>query len=242
MSKKPITRLDYCQHLMVSQTNYTLTYYADHQPKQISHDRINGYLRNDRLTPSLVWEKVKNDIVIDPEGYLIFDDSIPDKNHSHKIELVNKQYSGNAHGLIKGICLVNCVYINPKTHQYWIIDYRIYDKATDGKSKPEHLQDMLKHSIDHKKLDFKYVLMDTWYATKDIMLYIDSLKKIYYCPLKSNRKVDDSKGLNSYKQVSQLTWTEQEQKNGKLIKYMVFQKTTKCNCFGLWLMTTARIG
>lgn len=55
---------------MVSQTNYTLTYYADHQPKQISHDRINGYLRNDRLTPSLVWEKVKNDIVIDPEGYL----------------------------------------------------------------------------------------------------------------------------------------------------------------------------
>ena len=39
--------------------------------------------------------------------------------------------------------------------------------------------------------------MDTWYATyKDIMLYIDNLQKIYYCPLKSNRKVDDSKGVN----------------------------------------------
>lgn len=33
---------------------------------------------------------------MDENGYLIFDDSILDKNHSHKIELVNHQYSGNA--------------------------------------------------------------------------------------------------------------------------------------------------
>ena len=79
--------------------------------------------------------KVKDDIVLDDDGYLIFDDSILDKNH----------------------------------------------------------------------IKFKYVLMDTWYATKDIMLYIDNLQKIYYCPLKSNRKVDDSKGVNPYKAVNELT-------------------------------------
>jgi hypothetical protein len=38
-----------------------------------------------------------------------FDDTIIDKDFSHKIELVRRQYSGNAHGLIKGIGMVNCV-------------------------------------------------------------------------------------------------------------------------------------
>ncbi len=67
---------------------------------------------------------------------------------------------------IKGICIVNCIYVNPKTEQYWLIDYRIYDKTTDGKSKLDHLKDMLQHSIEHKQIKFNYVLMDTWYATK----------------------------------------------------------------------------
>lgn len=174
MQAKAITRLDYCQYLLVSQNNYTLTHYAKHHPEEISHDRINRYLRDDKLTPKLVWEKVKQDILPDNEGILIFDDSILDKNHSHKIELVNHQYSGNAHRIIKGICIVNCIYVNPKTQQYWLIDYRIYDKNTDGKSKLDHLKDMLKHSIEHKQLQFKYVLMNTWYATKDIMLYNDN--------------------------------------------------------------------
>lgn len=90
---------------------------------------------------------------------------------------------------------------------------------------------MLQHSIAHKKLPFKYVLMDTWYATKDIMLYIDGLQKIYYCPLKSNRKVDDLKRQNPYKAVSDLAWTEQEQQNGKLIKIHGFPKDYKVQLF-----------
>ena len=42
--------------------------------------------------------------------------------------------------------------------------------------------------------------MDTWYAVNKLMLYIDSLDKIYYCPLKTNRLVDDSFGKEKYKQ------------------------------------------
>ena len=36
------------------------------------------------------------------------------------------------------------------------------------------------------------VLMDTWYAAKEIMLLNDGMKKTFYCPLRSNRQVDDS--------------------------------------------------
>ena len=78
MQAKAITRLDYCQYLLVSQNNYTLTHYAEHHPEEISHDRINRYLRDDKLTPKLVWEKVKQDILPDDEGILIFDESILD--------------------------------------------------------------------------------------------------------------------------------------------------------------------
>jgi hypothetical protein len=36
--------------------------------------------------------------------------------------------------------------------------------------------------------------MDTWYATKAVLLFIESLQKHYYCPLKDNRQVDASGG------------------------------------------------
>ena len=37
------TKLDYCQYLLSSQINYTMTNLADHL-KNISHDKINYYL------------------------------------------------------------------------------------------------------------------------------------------------------------------------------------------------------
>jgi SRSO17 transposase len=104
------TRRDYCQFLISAQTNYTQTYFADHHP-QFSHDAINRYLNDDNVTPEIIWEQVKGVIETDPDAVLLFDDSVLDKNHSHKIDLVRRQYSGNAHGLIKGIGVVNCLYV-----------------------------------------------------------------------------------------------------------------------------------
>ena len=52
--------------------------------------------------------------------------------------------------------------------------------------------------------------MDTWYATKKIMLQIEKLSKIDYCPLKVNRQVDDSGGSKPYQRIDGLNWTEAE--------------------------------
>ena len=138
-----ITRLDYCQFLLSSQINYTLTYFADHS-QQYSHDRINRYLREDKLTPRLLWEQAQGDIIRSAAGFLLFDDTVADKNYSFAIELVRRQYSGNAKAVIKGIGIVTCVYVNPETSQFWLIDYRIFDKDGDGKTRiaacPRHVQ------------------------------------------------------------------------------------------------------
>ena len=88
--KTSVTRLDYCQYLLVSQINYTLTNFADHG-KQLRHDAINRYLRGDRITPRLVWENVRGHVVPSPRGSVLFDDTVLDKNTSFAIELVRSQ-------------------------------------------------------------------------------------------------------------------------------------------------------
>ena len=68
------TRLDYCQYLLSTPINYTLTHFADHC-ERFSHDQINRYLAGDRLSPRTVWEHVKDDVVQTGDGYVIFDDT-----------------------------------------------------------------------------------------------------------------------------------------------------------------------
>lgn len=234
--KKSITRLDYCQYLLVSQINYTLTHFAEHS-EIFSHDAINRYLQSERLTPRLVWDNTAPQILLTQEGYVIFDDTVLDKNYSFAIELVRRQYSGNTHSVIKGIGVVTCIYVNPSLNRFWLIDYRLYDPDGDGKSKLEHVRDMLINLHDQKQLPFVAVLMDTWYATKALMLLIESLRKIYYCPLKDNRHVDDSGGTRPYRRVDTLSWNKSEREQGKVIKIKGFPKDHKVRCFWVEVST-----
>lgn len=230
------SRLDYCQYLLSSHINYTITHLAEHL-KSVSHDRINRYLKQEKLTPRLLWEKVKEYLKTDEEGYIIFDDTVLDKNHSYQIELVRKQYSGNQKRVIKGIGVVNCLYVNSQTGEFWLIDYRIYDPEGDGKTKLDHVEDMLVNLVYHKQIPFKTVLMDSWYATKNLILLIEKLNKIYYCPLKKNRLVDDSQGNKPYQRIDQLEWTNSELKDGKLIKVNKFPKNHKVKLFRVPIST-----
>jgi len=107
--------------------------------------------------------------------------------------------------------VVNCVYYDPVDDQFWVIDYRVYDPDRDGKSKLDHVRDMLLSAL-HRGLLFGYVLMDSWFATAELMNLIISKNKVFYCPLKSNRKVDDSDAERPYQAVSKLDWSRTERK------------------------------
>lgn len=223
-------RLNYCQFLLATHTNYTLTYFSKHVTGQ-SHDSINRYLRRDKMTSRLIWEHAKGDVVYSSKGCLIFDDSVLDKNYSNRIEMVRRQYSGNAHGLIKGIGMVNCVYVNHETEQSWVIDYRIFDPESDGKTKLDHVREMLIAATVTKGVTYNRVLFDSWYATKNLMLLVESLGKIYYCPIHCNRLVDDSQGLLTYRRVDSLIWDAVDEHHGKQIKINGFPKDHKVKLF-----------
>ncbi|BAZ69962.1 hypothetical protein NIES4106_47430 [Fischerella sp. NIES-4106] len=230
------TKLDYCQYLLSSQINYTITNLAEHL-ENISHDKINYYLRNEKLTPRLLWDNVKNVIVPDEDAYIIFDDTVVDKRFSEEIEIVRRQYSGNEHGIVRGIGIVSCIYVNPKTLNFWVIDYRIFNPENDGLTKVDHVKNMLLGLVYQKLLPFDTVLMDTWYAVNNLMLYIDSLDKTYYCPLKTNRLVDDTFGKEKYKNIESLSWSNEELECGKIIKIKAFPGEKKVKLFRVTIST-----
>lgn len=236
MPEDPITRLDYCQFLLSSQINYTLTHFAEHA-KRWSHDTINRFLQGEKITPRLLWENLRDQIDPSPNGYLLFDDTVLDKNHARRIALVRRQYSGNQKRVIRGIGLVTCVYVNPDLDRFWIIDYRIYDPEGDAKTKLDHVDEMLRGALLSKGLPFKTVLMDTWYATRQLMLEIERLGKHYFCPLKCNRRVDDSDGTRPHQAVEALTWTEAEALEGKKIHIKDFPKGHRVKLFRLVFST-----
>jgi hypothetical protein len=60
-----------------------------------------------------------------------------------------------------------------------------------------------------------------WYGNtsnqtfKDLMMHIEQLDNHYYCPLKSNRQVDDSNAQKPYQRVDSLQWSETELRHGE---------------------------
>ena len=225
----------YCQYLLSSQINYTCTNLADHFT-DLSHDDVARFLKEEKLTPRMLWEKVNPLFISRPEGYIIFDDVVLEKIHSAKIQGVRRQYSGNQHGIIKGIGVVNCVYFDPVANQFWVIDFRVFDPDRDGKTKLDHVREMLLIAI-HRGLLFGYVLMDSWYATSEMMRLLISKHKVFYCPLKSNRKVDDSDAQRPYRAVSKLDWSTTELVAGKLIKLHKFPLDIKVKLFRVVVST-----
>ena len=222
--------LDYCHFLLAGFKNFTQTYFADHSNKW-SHDQLNRLLNTHRISARDLWASVRNDIEFDEDGYLLFDDTVVSKQYGKEIEPVRRQWSGSEKRVIAGIGLVTCVYVNPKTQHYWIIDCRLYDPERDGKTKLEHLQNMLHNAHFVKCLPFRTVLIDAWYASMKVMKMIQSLCKIYYVPLKSNRLVNDSDGVGEHKRVDALTWTMAERRHGKRVHIKKFPKDHQVKLF-----------
>jgi len=228
-----VTTQMYGQFLVNTPINVTGTYFAD-TAGGFAHDRVSDFLKHSKLTPRIIRDKALSEIPQSPHGFILFDDTVID------IEMVRSQYSGNAHDVIKGIGVVTCVYYQPDTDEFYAIDYRIFDPERDGQSKLDHVWDML-DGLKARNVAYGYVLMDSWYAVTELMVHIDDLGKIYYCPLKDNRLVDDTGnpngGKKAYKPVSQLEWDQVTLDQGKIVKVKGFPGPMKVKLFCVQVAT-----
>lgn len=69
--------------------------------------KFNDGLGRGKVTVRDLWRLAEAFMENRRAAYLIVDDSVQEKPHSRRIELVKRQYSGNTHRLMKGIGMVN---------------------------------------------------------------------------------------------------------------------------------------
>ncbi len=213
-----ITKRQYIEYLISTPANYTCTNLAKHL-QGVSHDAVSDYLAQAKSTAHQLWELVQpllNDTDSE-KAYLIVDDSVQDKRYSNQIELVRRQYSGAAGGLVRGIGVVNLVHTDGASGNYYPIDYRIYAPQQDGKSKNDHFRDMLVNAISNKRIQAKKVLFDSWYASLDNLKLVIRLGLVFVTTLKSNRLVSLSKE-GGYVHLQQIEWSEAQLRSGIIVK------------------------
>ena len=104
---------------------------AVHLP-DASHDQVNRFLRTSRLLVRQLRELVQPLLPDSHEAFLLMDDRVQDKRYSCFIEVAKRPYSGNAHGMVTGIGLVNLVHRSGETGDFLPPDY--------GLSAPSHDQ------------------------------------------------------------------------------------------------------
>ena len=177
-----ITKLQYVEYLISTVNNFTGTHLAEHLDG-VSHDGVTDYLQSERLTAHHLWELVGGLINDSANAFLIGDDSVQDKRYSRFIELVKRQYSGAAHGLVRGLGVVNLVHSSGAVGDFYPIDYRIYAPETDGKTKNQHFREMLIGAVADKRIKAKTVLIDSWYAGADNLKLIHRLGRVFFTTL-----------------------------------------------------------
>lgn len=206
----------YCHYLMESFTNFTCTNLSD-SVDSISHDTITRHLGDYPVDETSLFEKLYPlPCSLPSDGYLIFDDTVLDKRYSHQISMVRRQYSGNVGGIIQGIGVVVMLYYVPPLDKFYLLGYRLFDPDLDGKSKIDHVIDLLTDAQTHC-VAYQGILMDTWYAVARLFQMINHLGKFFYCPIKTNRLVKDSTA-KTYSSVSDLRWNEHQKQYGKPLK------------------------
>lgn len=211
-----ISKKEYVEYLLSTAFNYTCTNMAEHKP-DISHDVVSDFLRQERCTSTDLWNIVAAHIKDTEASVVIADDSVQDKRYSNFIELVKKQYSGNEHGLVKGIGLVNFVHSSGCDGDFWPIDYRIYHPETDGKTKNDHFQEMFMRLITHKHLKARTMLFDTWYASVGNLKLLHRHGWTFFTTLKSNRMISVNKETG-YQHLDELVFNEQTLHSGLTVK------------------------
>ncbi len=209
-----ITKQRYVEYIISTPINYTCTNLADHLD-DISHDAINDYLRREKHTAHTVWELAQPLINNSSEAYLVVDDSVQDKSYSKKIEMVKRRYSGNAHGLVKWIGIVNLVHAH--RGDYHPLDFRVYAPVDDGKTNNDHFRDMLRQAFEEKGIQAQTILFDNWYAAAENLKFIHRLGKFFVTTLKENRLVSLTKE-QGYIHLQQIEWTPEQLQYGITVK------------------------
>jgi hypothetical protein len=193
MNPPRCTAEDYIQFLLATPKVCTATEAArvqPHRPDAPAHDAFTRLLNRLEPDPAALWVEV-GPLVRRSDGVLVADDTTLDKPHSHHIQLVTRHWSGKHYQVVSGINLITLVWTDGD--RMYPTDYRVYHKTNDGKTKNDHLRDLLAcaHARGFKP---RCVLFDSWYACLDTFKQIRGYGWVFLARFKGNRLVRRDRG------------------------------------------------
>lgn len=192
MSKSLCTKELYCTFLRVTAQRYSALSLSEVSPIELSHDSISRWLSDAKCQPKDIWNEAKSH-VLGTQGVLITDDTILDKQRSDKIELVRYQYSGTEHDVIKGIGMLNFLWVDQK-NEVCPMDVRIYEPKEDGKTKNDHFRELLRLAKE-REVKPEAVIADSWYSSLDNLKCIRDYGWNFVMGLRRNRVVNKNQKL-----------------------------------------------
>ena len=95
------------------------------------------------------------------EAFLLVDDHVQDKRYRRFIDVAKRPCSGNAHGMVTGIGLVNLVHSSGEAGDFLPLDYRVYAPDHDGQTKNDHFLVLFNHIVSEGKLLACTILFDS---------------------------------------------------------------------------------
>jgi hypothetical protein len=159
-------------------------------PAAPAHDAFTRLLHRLEPDPEALWREVEP-LVARDGGVLVVDDTVLDKPHAHHMQTVVHQWSGRHGGVARGIGLVTLVWTDGD--RIYPVDYRVYYKAADGKTKNDHLRDMLAEA-KRRGFEPRCVLFDRWYSSLENLKAVRDLGWRFLAPTTGNRRLSLERG------------------------------------------------
>ena len=180
---------DYINYLVASPRAVSGTEAARAQPEQPdppAHDAFTRLLHRLEPDPATLWAEAAP-LVRRDGGILVLDDSTLDKPYARKMGLVTRHWSGKHRRVVQGINLVTLLWTDGEA--LVPCDYRLYEKAVDGRSKNDHFRAMLATAAA-RGFTPACVVFDSWYASLANLKAIRGHGWRWVTQLKANRLVN----------------------------------------------------
>jgi len=193
MSKSKCSKELYCSFLKVTSQRYSSLALSEVSPIELSHDSISRWLEEAKCQPKDIWNEVKECVLGSGSGIIVADETVLNKNRSNKIELVRWQYSGTEHDILKGIGMLNFLWVD-ENRDVCPIDFRIWEPKEDGQTKNDQFREMLKIAKG-RGVKPEAVVADSWYGSLDNCKCIRDLGWNWVIGLRKNRIVNHQEKL-----------------------------------------------
>jgi hypothetical protein len=179
---------DYINFIIATPRDVTATFAERVQPESKNapaHDAFTRLLQRLEPDAETLWEEAKTQIDLSG-GILVLDDSTLEKPYSEFNALVYRHWSGKQKEVVNGINLITLLWTDGV--RCVPVDYRVFDKDRDGRTKNDHFTEMLLKAFD-RGFNPQLVCFDSWYASVENLKLCRSLNWHFLTRLKANRQI-----------------------------------------------------